>query len=105
MDVVKFNNIREKLQNNQFELSWHAEKEKQQDKITYFEIDEAFKTLEVIEDYPDDPRGNSCLTLGFTYEHKALHFVLGNLEDEKILIITIYRPKPEEWIDFARRQR
>ncbi|MBU0693362.1 MAG: DUF4258 domain-containing protein [Candidatus Omnitrophica bacterium] len=104
MDIVKFNNIRERLQNNQFELSWHAEKEKQQDKITYFEIDEAIKTSEVIEDYPDDPRGNSCLALGFTYEHKPIHFVLGNLEEEKILIITMYRPKLEEWIDFRIRR-
>ena len=104
MDINKLNNIKQKLQNDRFELTAHAEKEKQGDMITYFEIDEAFKTLEIIEDYPDDPRGSSCLTLGFTYEHKPLHFVLGNLEEEKLLIITMYRPEPEEWINFKVRR-
>lgn len=105
MDVNQFYYIKQKLQNNKFELSWHAEREKQEDKITYFEIDEAFKTLEVIEDYPDDPRGHSCLVLGFTYEDKPLHFVLGNLDEEKVFIITMYRPKREEWIDFRIRRK
>lgn len=105
MDISKINRIRQKLQNNQFDLSWHAEKEKQQDKITYFEIDEVVKTLEIIEDYPDDPRGSSCLTLGFTYERRPLHFVLGNLEEERVLIITMYRPKVEEWADFRVRRK
>lgn len=111
MNTNKFNSIKQKLQRNQFELSWHAEKEKQEDKITYFEIDKAIKTLEIIEDYPEDRRGSSCLALGFTYEHKPLHFVLGNLEEEKVLIITMfliitmYRPKIEEWIDFRMRRK
>ncbi len=104
MEITKFNSIQDKLQRNCFVLSGHAEKEKQEDKITYFEIDEAFKTLEIIEDYPDDLRGSSCLVSGVTYEHKPLHFVLGNLQEEKILIITMYRPKLEEWIDFRRRR-
>lgn len=101
---MAINKIKQKLQNDRFELTMHAEKEKQEDRITYFEIDEAVKTLEIIEDYPDDPRGSSCLVLGFTYEHKPLHFVLGNLEEEKLLIITMYRPKAEEWIQFKVRR-
>lgn len=105
MDIARFNNIQLKLQNNQFDLSGHAEKEKQQDKITYFEIDEAFQTLEIIEDYPNDHRGHSCLVLGFTYERKPLHFVLGNLEEEKVLIVTMYRPTVEEWIDYRVRRK
>ena len=104
MNINRFNDIKQKLRANQFDLSWHAEKEKQQDKITYFEIDEAFEHLEIIEDYCDDPRGHSCLALGFTYERKPLHLVLGNLEEKKILIITMYRPKAEEWINSRKRR-
>ncbi|MFH1823726.1 MAG: hypothetical protein ABH873_00650 [Candidatus Firestonebacteria bacterium] len=42
--------------------------------------------------------------MGFTNEGKPLHFVLGNIEEEKVLIITMYRPKIEKWIDFLRRK-
>jgi len=96
--------LRQKLLNNQFRLSQHAEVEKQHDKITYREIDEAFRKIELIEDYPDDPRGHSCLLLGFTSEDKPLHFVCGDLDKERILLITMYRPKLEEWIDFRKRR-
>lgn len=51
--------IGQKLQSSQFRLSQHAEAEKQKDKITYREIDETFKKIELIEDYPNDPRGHS----------------------------------------------
>lgn len=96
--------IKQKILNNKFRLSQHAENEKQQDKIIYHEIDEAFKNIEVIEDYPEDPRGHSCLLLGFTLEGKPLHFVCGDLEEGIMLFITIYRPKVEEWINFRIRR-
>lgn len=101
MDIDIF---RQKLQNNQFRLSQHAETEKQKDRITYREIDEAFEKIDLIEDYPNDPRGHSCLLLGFTSEGNPLHFVCGDLDKERILFITMYRPKPEEWIDFRKRR-
>lgn len=65
--------IGQKLQSSQFRLSQHAEAKKQKDKITYREIDETFKKIELIEDYPNDPRGHSCLLLGFTSEGKILY--------------------------------
>jgi hypothetical protein len=96
--------LKQKLRNNQFRLSQHAEVEKQHDKITYREIDEAFGKIELIEDYPNDPRGHSCLLLGFSLEGEPLHFVCGDLDKERILLITMYRPKLEEWIDFRKRR-
>lgn len=36
--------------------------------ITTEELEEALKTCEIIEDYPDDPRGASCLILGLAEE-------------------------------------
>lgn len=96
--------IGQKLQSSQFRLSQHAEAEKQKDKITYREIDETFKKIELIEDYPNDPRGHSCLLLGFTSEGNPLHFVCGDLDKKRILLITMYRPKSEEWVDFRKRR-
>lgn len=96
--------IKEKVINNKFRFSQHAENEKQQDKIYFSEIDDAFKNVEIIEEYPDDPRGNSCLLLGFTSKGNPLHFVCGDLDKEKILFITMYKPQPDEWINYRVRR-
>lgn len=96
--------LRWKLSNNQYELSQHAEDEKEADKILFSEIDETVSNLELVENYPDDPRGPSCLVLGFTTERNPIHFVCGNLEEGGIVIITMYRPDPQKWINFRIRR-
>ena len=93
-----------KLQNNKFFLSEHAEKEKQADMITYNEMDKCFTDLELLEDYPNDSRGHSCLILGFSDKNNPIHFVIGNLDQEKLLIITMYRPDENKWINFKKRK-
>lgn len=52
---------------------------------------------EMIEDFPDDPRGHSCLVLGWT-GGKPVHVVCGMTEDEAVFI-TVYVPDPAKWID------
>lgn len=55
---------------------------------------------------PDDPRGPSCLILGFTETRRPLHVVCGHLEGDQILIITAYEPDREEWeADWRTRKR
>lgn len=61
------------------------------------EIEEAISNGEIIEAYPDDPRGISCLIYGFTHQGRPLHVVCGDLEAERILVITAYEPSSEEW--------
>lgn len=50
---------------------------------------------EMIEDYPDDPRGPSCLILGFTARGQPLHIQC--TYPPQIAIITAYEPDPQEW--------
>jgi len=59
------------------------------------EIREAVLTGEVIESYPDDPRGMSCLVLHIG-EHRAIHVVCAPRPDF-LAIITAYLPAPEQW--------
>ena len=59
-------------------------------------IEEAVRTGNIIEGYPDDPRGASCLILGLVGE-RPLHVLCGRLDAEEILIITAYEPDSEEW--------
>ena len=61
------------------------------------EIEEAILDGMIIEPSPDDPRGPSCLIMGFSNQKRPLHVLCGRLEENEILIITAYEPDPEEW--------
>jgi hypothetical protein len=58
---------------------------------------------EVIEDYPNDARGYSCLLLGFGDQERPIHVVCAPREDY-LAIITAYLPDAHEWSkDFRKR--
>lgn len=58
---------------------------------------------EVIEDYPEDARGHSCLMLGRGIGGRPVHVVCSP-KDDYLAIITTYLPDPDEWgPDFRRR--
>ena len=65
--------------------------------IWAYEVEEAIVNGEVIEDYPSDKYGPSCLILGWERE-RPLHIQVSHpyLED-KLKVITLYEPDPEEW--------
>jgi len=53
---------------------------------------------EVIEDYPTDPRGPSCLVCSALAAEFWVHTVWGwDAEGEIAVLITAYRPTPEKW--------
>ena len=43
--------------------------------ISTMEVENIAKTGEVIEDYPNDSRGHSCLILGFGENKRPIHVV------------------------------
>ena len=58
---------------------------------------------EVIEDYPKNARGHSCLLLRFGDLKRPIHVVCAPREDY-LAIITAYLPDPHEWSnDFRKR--
>jgi len=44
------------------------------------------------------------LVLGFTHASLPIHMVCGHLSEEEFIVITIYRPDPEQWIDWRIRK-
>lgn len=61
-------------------------------------------TPEIIEDYPDDARGPSCLILCFGREGTAYHAVCSY--PQCIYLITAYFPDASRWsLDFRERVR
>jgi hypothetical protein len=60
---------------------------------------------EIIEDYPDDKYGPSCLILGFTRGGRPLHIQCSYPSRPLLKIITLYEPDPDLWDGFRRRKR
>ena len=71
--------------------------------ITTVEVESVIIEGEVIEDYPEDARGHSCLMLGFGRDNRAVHVVCAP-KNEYLAIITAYLPDPDQWTpDFRGR--
>jgi len=70
--------------------------------LTIEEIEEALLTGRVLEQYEDTGRGESCLVVGFTESVKPLHMVYREIED-RIVIITVYIPKPPKFKNLYER--
>jgi len=69
------------------------------------EMDEVKKVIfegEIIEDYPEDTRGHSCLM--FKILNRPIHVVCAP-KDEYLAIITVYLPINDKWEnDFKTRK-
>lgn len=71
--------------------------------ITTADVEQVVMIGEVIENYPDDVRGHSCLLLGLGADEAAIHVVCAP-KDDYLAIITAYRPSLNQWTsDFKRR--
>jgi len=96
--------IRDKFTNNAFEFSKHATDQSILREITVQEIREAVSQGEIIEDYPEDKYGPSCLIYGFTYAKSPIHIQYSYPANPLIKIITVYEPSATEWIDYRIRK-
>lgn len=63
--------------------------------ITAAEIRETVIFGEIIEEYPDDKRGISCL-ISYARQSRTLHVVCAP-KPEYLAIITAYSPAPDLW--------
>lgn len=73
--------IKRAAQRGDYELSLHADEERLNDHLTIEELEHVLQSCEILERYPNDPRGESCLALGFC-EERPVHIVCG--EPDKI---------------------
>ena len=64
--------------------------------ITLEEVKEVIFKGEIIEDYPEDVRGHSCLMLGFGANQRPIHVVCSP-KNAYLAIITVYVPTRNRW--------
>ena len=72
--------------------------------ISSDEVETIVTQGEIIEDYPSDPRGHSCLVLGFGEAGRGVHVVCSP-KDEYLAIITAYLPDAAQWSEDFKRRR
>jgi len=98
--------IQTKILWRQYEFSKHAVDQSIIRDISVAEVEEAISgRSEVIEDYPDDKYGPSCLILGFTKAGRPLHLQCSYPNRPLIKIVTLYEPDPDMWVDFRIRKQ
>lgn len=64
--------------------------------ITKDEVRDVIFNGDIIEDYPEDIRGHSCLILGCSGKGRLVHVVCSPKKDY-LGIITVYLPSQEKW--------
>jgi hypothetical protein len=99
--------IRQLIRTGRYDVSLHAQQERLEDDLDLNEIEAALLQGDLIEEYPNDPRGPSCLVGGLA-GGKPIHVVLGwatrKQEAERTLrVITVYIPRPPKWKDVRTR--
>lgn len=80
--------------------SRHARNERSNDNLTLQEVEGAILSGQVLEQYPDTGRGESCLIVGSSGQI-AIHVVCGWSGPEKaeVVLITVYKPGPPKFTD------
>lgn len=98
--------IRSLVLRGRYRLSLHAENERDADAIEIAELEAALTSqrLELLEDYPTDPRGHSHLLLGFTEANAPIHAVCA-IHGDTLVIVTVYRPDPRLWHNHRVRRK
>jgi hypothetical protein len=73
MDIEE---IKAKIRDDQYLYSLHAEVERRVDELTFAQVEEALLCGEILVQYPDTGRGESCLVVGFAGD-VPVHMVCG----------------------------
>jgi hypothetical protein len=85
-------------------ISFHGLDEMDDDDIEVDDIMEAVINGEMVEDYPEDRRGHSCLIFGWSKGRP--HHCVCTIVDNNVFLITVWIPDFENWMeDYKTRKK
>ena len=97
---MRIEDIVNAIQANRIRITDHADEEAELDRLTFDEVYFSIFHGEIIEDYPNDKPYPSCLVYGKTFGGDPVHSVWAyNNENQWAVLITVYRPVPDRWIN------
>ena len=95
--------IVDSIHTNSIRITDHADEEAAEDGLSVVEVLKSIPGGEIIEQYPDDRPYPSCLI--YSDSHGPLHSVWAyNGESSWAVLITVYKPDPERWINWRMRK-
>lgn len=104
MDVT-IEELNNAVRNGRVRITDHADEEARADRLTVDKIFDSVARGEVLEQYPVDRPYPSCLVLGRAGEVEPVHSVWAyNSKTGWAVLVTVYRPDPELWIDSQTRR-
>lgn len=89
--------IHNKIRQRKYSFSDHSVKRMIKRNVTRQEVESIILAGEIIEEYPDDKYSPSCLIWGKTENGRDLHVQVSL--PPLVVIITVYEPDQEEWVD------
>ena len=103
---MKLDNLTEAIQLNKINITRHARQEAKNDLLTLDDILFSTDNGEIIASYPDDKPYPSCLIYGNTSMDAPVHSVWAYDSVNHIaILITVYRPDPNRWINWKERRK
>jgi hypothetical protein len=96
--------IRRRVARGDFEFSQHAVDQAILRHISVEELREAIAGGGVIEVYPEDKYGPSCLIFGMTRGGRPIHVQCSDPSRPIVKVITVYEPDTALWIEFKVRR-
>ena len=102
---MKIDEIIEAIHASRVNITFHARKEAENDKLVLDDIFHSTQTGEITEEYLDDTPYPSCLIYGTTSLGDPVHSVWAyDAESGIAVLVTVYRPDPSRWINWKRRR-
>ncbi|MCX6997928.1 MAG: DUF4258 domain-containing protein [Kiritimatiellaeota bacterium] len=103
--MALLDDIRGMVAARRYEFSRHAVDQTIIRNISVAELEQAIANRSaVIEDYPQDKYGPSCLILGFTSAGRPLHIQCSYPTRLLVKVVTVYEPNPNLWFDLRVRK-
>ena len=100
--------IQELVARGEVKISAHGYDELAADGLFADEVAAGVADAEVVEDYPEFPKGPCVLVLQRNAAGQAIHVVWGMPKNASspAVVVTAYRPDPKRWTeDFMRRRK
>jgi len=103
---MEIDSIIKAIKANCIRITEHADEEIQADELTYEEVFFSVFQGEIIEYYLNDKPYPSCLIYGKTFPGEPVHSVWAfNEKNEWAVLITVYRPDSDRWINWRERRK
>lgn len=103
--MIELESIVKSIKSNRVRITDHVDEEAMNDGLSCNEIIDSIPTGEIIEQYPEDKPYPSCLILSKNRKDEPIHSVWAyNHVTSASALITVYRPDPDQWIDWKIRR-